>query len=391
MKRLRPDYYDRFTCIAGACPITCCQEWKINVDDATARRWKKLPPPADVEEQKPNLYAYTTRKDGERVIGLTPDHRCPFLNEDKLCKLVCAHGDQILSRTCQNFPREVLRFRTHEEETLMAACPAVLDILNENQTLSFPEPLPEELPSEKARLLFRLRAESIRLLTDEARRGSSPEEALLSLAYILLELHRTGGPDETRITEYFSAASREQLSKALADIQLPPLDTLEECNELLQDLAVNYQKEGLYPGYLNPVISRAEDLSEGYDAKALSAQWAAFQKAFRAFHPLLFRYLENELYSGLLLPGNGMDGTGMESLLLHLQWIALTYTVVRHSLFLRWLLDGSAALPYETVRGYLVILNRMTGYNEEDVFEYLENSFEDPLWEWGYFALILGR
>jgi len=33
----------------------------------------------------------------------------------------------------------------------------------------------------------------------------------------------------------------------------------------------------------------------------------------------------------------------------------------------------------------------MTGYNEEDIFEYLENSFEDPLWDWGYFALILGR
>ena len=26
--------------------------------------------------------------DGERVIGLTEDHKCPFLNENKLCKLV---------------------------------------------------------------------------------------------------------------------------------------------------------------------------------------------------------------------------------------------------------------------------------------------------------------
>lgn len=388
MKRLRPDYYDRFTCIAGACPITCCQEWKINVDDDTARRWKKLAPPAAVEEQKKHLYAYTTRKDGERVIGLTPDHRCPFLNDDKLCKLVCAYGDQVLSKTCQDFPREVLRFRTHEEETLMSACPAVLDLLNESPMLSFPEPLPEDLHSETARLLFRLRAESIRLLTEESRRGNSPEEALLSLSYILMELHRTGGPDQARITEYFSVSSREALSKALAGIQLPPLDTLEECNELLQDLAVNYRKEGLYPGYLNPIISRAEDLSEGYDEEELSAQWNDFQKRYAAFRPLLFRYLENELYSGLLLPGSALD---MESLLLHLQWIALTYSVVRHSLFLKWLSEGCGPLSYETVRGYLVILSRMTGYNEEDVFEYLENSFEDPLWEWGYFALILGR
>ena len=71
MRRLCPDYYEHFTCIAGACPITCCQEWKIAVDDDTARRWKKLAPPADVEEQKKNLNAYTIHKDGERVIRLT--------------------------------------------------------------------------------------------------------------------------------------------------------------------------------------------------------------------------------------------------------------------------------------------------------------------------------
>ena len=32
MKRIRPDYYDKFTCIADQCTITCCQEWKIGVD-----------------------------------------------------------------------------------------------------------------------------------------------------------------------------------------------------------------------------------------------------------------------------------------------------------------------------------------------------------------------
>ena len=123
MNRLQPDYYDTFTCIAGDCPITCCQEWKIAVDDDTARHWKKLAPPEDVEVQKKNLNAYTIRKEGERVIGLTPDHKCPFLSRNKLCKLVCAYGDTVLSATCQDFPREFLRFRTHEEASLMAACP----------------------------------------------------------------------------------------------------------------------------------------------------------------------------------------------------------------------------------------------------------------------------
>ena len=44
-KKIRPDYYDEFSCIAGQCPITCCQEWKIAVDADTNRRWKKVLPP----------------------------------------------------------------------------------------------------------------------------------------------------------------------------------------------------------------------------------------------------------------------------------------------------------------------------------------------------------
>ena len=39
MKRIRPDYYDKFACIADQCSITCCQEWKIGVDADTNRKW----------------------------------------------------------------------------------------------------------------------------------------------------------------------------------------------------------------------------------------------------------------------------------------------------------------------------------------------------------------
>ena len=78
-------------------------------------------PPEDVSPQKKNLSAYTTKKDGGRVIELTGEHKCPFLNENKLCKLVTAYGENVLSETCAVFPREVHRFKTHEEETLMPA------------------------------------------------------------------------------------------------------------------------------------------------------------------------------------------------------------------------------------------------------------------------------
>ena len=62
MKNYQPDYYNNFKCIADKCSITCCQEWKIAVDDATNRKWKKLS--ADkVSGKSDNLSSYTCHKD----------------------------------------------------------------------------------------------------------------------------------------------------------------------------------------------------------------------------------------------------------------------------------------------------------------------------------------
>ena len=31
-RKMKPDYYEYFTCIADRCSFTCCREWKIGVD-----------------------------------------------------------------------------------------------------------------------------------------------------------------------------------------------------------------------------------------------------------------------------------------------------------------------------------------------------------------------
>ena len=43
MLLFKPDYYDRFRCIAGKCPDSCCKEWEVEVDDASARFYRALP------------------------------------------------------------------------------------------------------------------------------------------------------------------------------------------------------------------------------------------------------------------------------------------------------------------------------------------------------------
>lgn len=413
MQRIRPDYYDRFTCIADRCSITCCQEWKIAVDADTNRKWKKVCPPETVAEKKKNLSAYTTKKDGLRVIELTEEHRCPFLSENKLCHLVSAYGDKILSETCTTFPREVHRFSDHEEETLMPCCPAVIDLWNSEEALHFPVFYPTTgsagvsddqqisaatntttFTSDRTftdTLLFEIRTKCIEQIYDT----SVPlESILLELFYILHELlHKQDDGNSLTaelIEDYFSSKTVKQLRDAISEIELPAFDTIMECNELLQDLAVNYQKEGLYLNYLNPVLDLAVQLPESFDSEnELLLHWRNFQKEFLNYDSLLRNFMSNELYSDLLMPGSTL-----EDMLIQMQWIAMEYSVLRHSLFLKWMLNSDTSTPglsYETVRDYLVVITRMTGYEEDDIYEYLENSFESLIWDWGYFALITGK
>lgn len=375
MRRVRPDYYEKFQCIADRCTITCCQEWKIGVDNETNRKWKKLLPPDTVVDKKKNLSAYTVKKDGMRVIALDEKHRCPFLNEEKLCRLLCTYTDRVLSDTCTQFPREVHRFSTHEEETLMPCCPAVIDIWKDAEKIVFPK-----VDREYKNLLFVIREHMMELLEDSTQRL---EDQLKQGFYILLELNKQDSLTMQLINEYFSSESAAQLREAIAQIPMDELDSMDECNELLQDLAVNYQKEGLYKKYLDPILLQAEKLSETYVADTMCEDLQLFDKQFRQWQPLLRKFLLNEFYSDLLVP----DGN-LESMIVSMQWIGMEYAVIRHSVFLKWM--ERKQFTYEELRDYMVVITRMTGYEQEDIVEYLKNSFESLVWDWGYFALVTG-
>ena len=43
------------------------------------------------------------------------------------------------------------------------------------------------------------------------------------------------------------------------------------------------------------------------------------------------------------------------------------------------------------VRNDIVVVSRIMGYDQEDIYEYLEKSFKNLIWEWGYMALIVGE
>lgn len=390
MKNYQPDYYNNFKCIADKCSITCCQEWKIAVDDATNRKWMKLSTDK-LSGKSNNLSSYTCCKDGSLVIKLDEKHRCPFLSKDKLCHLVMTYSDEVLSETCALFPREIHRFSTHEERTLMPCCPAVIDLWCE-KPVTFP------VISETRNNLstaFLIRDNLIKLISDQ---GLSVELALLDGLYILLELHKNQPVSNAHIQEYFSDQTLNELNTAMEDIHIPDEDTFIECNELLQDLSVNYRKEGLYTAFLQPVLTEACKYSNIYsqsDNNSISRTLQTSQKQFDSMltdYDIVFRnYLANELFSDLISPEAASSTKKIiEHMIIKMQWIMIEYTAIRQSLFLWYSHNANSPLTYETIREHIVIISRMTGYDDDDIREYLENSFAKLIWDWGYAALIMG-
>lgn len=414
MKKIKSNIYDSFRCIAAQCDFTCCQEWKIAVDDDTDRKWKKIAPPKGMEETKKNLHDYTDIKDENRVIQLNQQHVCPFLNQEKLCKLVIEHGDEILSETCQTFPREIHEFATRMEYTLMPSCPAVLTLIKEEGFSTYEESGEDLEEQDKAasdedkalweeeELYFMIRDYFMELMKDDSR---SVEQNLLIIFYMALELLEMD--DEEALTkdsflQLVESDVLEELVETIEHMEFSDLYTFEERNELLLDLAENYRKEGLYKELLSPICDRAQFYSmqkeKGIlEEEILLKKLHSFKKRIKKSEDFFRDFMMEEIFADCFTPESTF-----ECMVVKLQWLAMEYGAMLQAIFLyEELLEEEnmdshksalvKAYPFEDMKKMIVLIFRMTGYDDEDIYEYLENSFEDLIWEWGYFALVIGE
>lgn len=367
------DFYNTFSCIADRCPITCCQEWKIAVDDDTFKRWKKLQ-----KQTKDCLTELTEEKEGGIVMKLTKAHQCPHLSDKKLCELVRKYGETSISETCQVFPRVVHEFDEYKEYSLTSCCPEVVDLLAKRESVKL---LGEE-ESEKSSLC-EIRSLMVQIIQNKR---IALDHGLMIGFYCLLELMEEDKLTPQAIHKYKDQENLLELSQLIQDMKFQPLDTFDENNELLLDIAENYRKQNLYTRFLEPIACKAEELIEGYDEEEIELKLDEFQKRYGQYEMLLRNYLTVEFYNTFLVPDSDL-----ESLAIMMQWIGLEYVVIRQAIFLKWLTKEEKELAYEDVRDYIVVISRMTGYDQEDIYEYLENSFQDLLWDWGYFALVIGN
>ncbi len=130
-----PDYYPEFKCIAGDCTDTCCAGWQVDVDDASFDYYRTVP--GEFGERLRSVMV--EGKNGcEGQFRIRGDGRCPFLNDDNLCDLYSALGEDALCVTCAQYPRYTCEFGNLRETGIALSCKtAARLILRDNRSPGF--------------------------------------------------------------------------------------------------------------------------------------------------------------------------------------------------------------------------------------------------------------
>lgn len=396
---IEPDFYGDFHCIGGQCSFTCCKEWKIAVDHETKKRWRKMDVPETVLESgrvpehacrstldKAQLSQFVVKKDGGEIIELLPNMRCPFLEDSELCRLVLDYGETCLSETCHVFPRETHEFTDRTERTLVSCCPEIVDRLHELTELHFTN-LPYQ---DRAFLLkgndklFQIRNIMMYWLKDAL---VSNEVNLKRCLFMLLDLFDKKTKGKT--LDPAECLKEEDVAKLTEMILAMPKDaqaSIEEQNALFLDITENYRKEGRYQGLLNPLYAMAEQLSQEFqeaEPARMDEICALRADVVAAYAPLLRNYLVAEAFATLLIPG-----CTLRDMVLQLEWMIMEYVLIVHAMVLQRLCED-APLAYPKARELLILIARMTGYDGDEIEEYLSDSFENPVWPWGYADYLL--
>ena len=167
MEITKPGYFDRFRCLAGHCPDSCCKEWEVQVDGDAAAFYRQLPGALGDDLRR------CLRDEDDDTYLTIADRCCPMWRADGLCRIQAELGEAALCKTCREFPRLTHDYGDFMELGLELSCPeAARLILNEPAV-----PITEELPgsgeaeydAEAMEVLKATRARALELLSNTGR------------------------------------------------------------------------------------------------------------------------------------------------------------------------------------------------------------------------------
>ena len=159
MRITEPDYFERFHCLADGCPDSCCKEWEVQVDEASAARYRELPGALGDDLRR------VMREEDEEVYITISNNRCPMWRRDGLCRIQAELGESALCKTCREFPRLTHDYGDFVELGLELSCPeAARLILNEEGTILTEETPGNQEPEYDAEAMALLKSSRERVL-----------------------------------------------------------------------------------------------------------------------------------------------------------------------------------------------------------------------------------
>ncbi len=139
MKLILPEYYKKFKCIADRCTDNCCIGWEIDIDEKTLELYNST-------EGEMGKRFRQTIKDGSFVLC---GERCPFLNDENLCDIICQMGEEALCDICDRHPRYFGWYGDVKEGGVGLCCEEAARLILSEDGFSFYETEIEDEESEE--------------------------------------------------------------------------------------------------------------------------------------------------------------------------------------------------------------------------------------------------
>jgi lysine-N-methylase len=116
-----------FQCIAGACRENCCTGLRVQLTEENHRRLEARSAAIPRLQQLFQLHVRAEPpplQSESRFSFIEPDGpQCPYLDEDWLCAIQRAVGEEALANPCSLFPRTITEVNGRRELTATLACP----------------------------------------------------------------------------------------------------------------------------------------------------------------------------------------------------------------------------------------------------------------------------
>lgn len=255
MKFIKPNFYDKFHCIASKCSDTCCAGWEVDIDPDTLDYYDTVEGELG-ERLRENIEELP---DGTACFRLTEGERCPFLTEDNLCELITELGEDSLCEICREHPRFYEQVGDRMEMGIGLCCEEACRLLfEEKDPITFITTTVGELPDEfilpdSGMEAFRLRGEAFKIVQDRTLPLRVRMHRLLDFGERAQKiLCDRAAPSDTESAQDIPMA-RTVLFDCMEALE-PYDDTWPETVQLLEDTSLEVNLDDIDGGYENLMV-----------------------------------------------------------------------------------------------------------------------------------------